>query len=219
MQEKDSNNMNRRRALLGGGIIAVLAIITVLVVVLSPSDGGGNPSMPPWSNGSAPKVSFVVPSVVKRNSNFSATVNISRVMSLWGTQFDIKYNPDIITFTHYSYGAVNGTPPDALLVYRVGSGTDGEGLLRVLAKWDEYSEANNGFGVNGSGYICRLWFHAGNKTGTTGLGFPTGMGDPPGERKIMRVWNGDIYGLDIKIGTTVHVNPIGATPTPTATGQ
>ena len=216
-------NKNKRRAL-WAGIIAVVAVVTVLVVVLSPPDGS-TPMVtptptPPFAQHPVPKVSFVVPSKVERNSDFSTTVNISDVFSLWGTQFDIQYNPDIITFKTYSAGAVNGTTPDSLLIYRVGSGPDGEGLIRVLSKWDEYSARNDGFGANGSGFIYKLWFHAGNNSGTTGLSFPTGKGDPPGERKIMRVWNGTVYGLDIKIGTSVVIGqPKKTTPTPTSTAQ
>lgn len=215
--EMDTGKRNRRRAL-WGGVIAVLVIVTVVLAVVLPGGDGGNGGngAPPFDQHPVPTLKFVSPKTVQRNSTFSATVNISEVVSLWGTQFDIEYNPDIITLANYSKGEVGGVAPDGLLVYKVGPGEDGEGVLRVLSKWDDYSDANNGFGVNGSGYICRLEFQTGANKGTTGINFPKGKGDPPGERKIMRVWNGTVYGLDIKISTTVHVLPPeeGATPAP-----
>lgn len=219
--ETGADKRNRRRVL-WGGVIAALAIITVLAVVLPGGDGGngnGNGNKSPFEGHPAPKVTFVSPKTVQRNTTFSTTVNISEVVSLWGTWFDVEYNPDIITLVNYSAGVVGGVPPDGLLVYRVGPGEDGEGLLRVLSKWDDYSDANNGFGVNGSGYICRLVFAAGAKKGTTGFNFPVGKGEEPGERKVMRIWNGTVYGLDLKditIKTTVHILPPeeGATPAP-----
>lgn len=219
--EKDTGKGNRRRVVCGG-IIVALVLVIVLAVVL-PGDGGGNGNggngnKSPFEGHPVPSLKFVSPGTVQRNSTFNATVNISEVVSLWGTQFDIEYNPDIITFVNYSKGEVGGVPPDDLLIYRVGSGPDGEGMLRVLSKWDEYTDQNEGFGVNGSGYICRLEFQTGSQKGTTGINFPTGSGDPPGERKLMRVWNGTVYGLDIRIATTVHVVPRD-TSVPTATAN
>jgi len=217
--EKDTGKGNRRRVV-WGGVIAVLVLVIVLAVVL-PGDGGGNGNggngnKSPFEGHPVPSLKFVSPGTVQRNSTFNATVNISEVVSLWGTQFDIEYNPDIITFVNASKGEVGGVPPDGLLLYRVGPGAGGEGVLRVLSKWDDYSDANNGYGVNGSGYICRLEFQTGAKKGTTGINFPKGKGDPPGERKLMRVWNGSVYGLEIRISTTVNVLPPD-TSMPTAT--
>jgi len=216
--EKDTGKRNSRRAM-WGGIIAVLVLVTVLAVVLPGDGGGGNGgdgNRSPFEGHPVPSVQFVSPKTVQRNSTFSATVNISEVVSLWGAQFDIAYNPDIITLANYSRGEVGGVPADGVMIYKVGPGADGEGILRVLAKWDDYTDANNGYGANGSGYICRLEFQTGANKGTTGINFPTGRGEPPGERKIMRVWGGTIYGLDIKISTTVHVLPPD-TSVPTAT--
>jgi len=217
-----------KRNVMWGGVVAVLVIVTVLVVVLSPSDGGGNSPgatvtpMPPWLQGETPEVTFVMPATIKRNTVFSTTVDISEVVSLWGARFDVQYDPSFFTFMNYSYGAVNGTPPDALVIYRMGEGENGEGLLRVLSKWSNYSATNNGFGVNGSGHICELVFRAGNKAGTTKFSFPEGKGNPPGERTVMQLWNGTVYGLEIGefpvIKTTININPPD-TAGPTATAN
>ena len=215
----------KRRVPWGAAAVGAVVIVVVFFVVFTTSGGGGSvPTVtttptPPWANNPAPKVYFAnMPGKVERESEFSFTVDITEVASMWGAQFDIQYNPDIITFRWAANGSINGTPPDGLVIFREGSGPDGEGLLRVAVKWNEYSEDNGGFGVNGSGTLCRLGFYAGNRSGTSGLSFPEGKGDPPGERKIMRVWNGSVYGLDLKIGTTIVIEPA-TSPTPTSEPQ
>jgi hypothetical protein len=214
----------KRRAL-GAGVIAVLAVITVLVV-LSGSDGGGSPSgptptpKPPWADQPAPKVYIPdMPSTIKRESEFSFSVDITDVTDLWGAQFDLQYDPDMFTFRWLANGSVGGVAPSDMVFFKEGTGPDGEGLLRVAVKWNEYADAKGGWGVNGSGTMCRLGFYAGNKSGRYEFSFPKGKGDPPGERTVMRVWNGTVYGLDLKIGTTIHIGPAKATPTPTSTPQ
>jgi hypothetical protein len=183
-----------KRRVFGAATLVVIVLVIVLVVVLTGASPNGDKE-PVWS--STPEIYFVLPSVIERDANFSVKVNISEVEVLWGAQFDIRYDYNVMTYVSADKGAVNGTPPDGLLAYLVGSGPDGEGLLRVLTKWDDYAEDHGGYGVNGSGSICELVFHAGPDMASTQLGFVEGQGDPPGELKIMRQYQGKTYELQI----------------------
>jgi hypothetical protein len=170
--------------------------VVLLAVLVSPSpDEEG--TVPDWS--SVPKIYFDTPISVEKDANFTVGVNITSVEAMWGAQFDVKYDYEILTYVSASPGAVNGTPPDAILAHRVGKGPGGEGMLRVMLKWDDYAEAHGGYGVNGSGCLCKLTFYAGPDADVINLGFVEGQGDPPGVLMISRAWMGNVYEYELRL--------------------
>lgn len=175
-------------------LAAAAVLLAILLPMLGTSSSPDGEPTPTWTN--VPEIYFAH-GIVEPGQDFTVKVNISEVELLWGAQFDVKYDYSVMTFVSASEGKVNRTPPDGLIAYKVGSGPEQEGLLRVLTKWNIYADAHGGAGVNGSGTICELTFHASPTFVTAHLGFVEGQGDPPGELKIMRAWEGRVYELQL----------------------
>ena len=97
-----------------------------------------------------------------------------------GATFDLKFNSNYI-----NYSSCNPTSQIG-----GGSGTVAAielqpGLLRVDVYYFDYANAHGGYGISGSGYLCKLYFTA-IAQGTTKLEFVKGQGNPTGELTLLK---------------------------------
>lgn len=142
---------------------------------------------------------------VERETDFTVFVNMSRAWGFWGAQFDVQYNPSIILFKDIEKGVIwedgsgNRTEASGLDSNLLGTGPDGQGLLRVVVHWDDYQREHSFCGINGSGHLCAVTFHATSNTGTSNLAFVEGLGEPKGELILVRMWQGDISEIPLTI--------------------
>ena len=176
--------------ILVAGCIALVAVTTFLLVI--------TPAAPVSAYDS--NTSFFDESVynVDLDTDFTVYVNWSGCVGLWGGNFDIQYDYDVITYLSKAKGEIEGYPPDTLTVDRVGSGPGGEGKLRVAVDWD--GQANEfGWGVNGSGYFCALTFHSAASDSTTNISF---VGD-----LAMVIWQDwlEYYPEETWVDSTINV--------------
>jgi hypothetical protein len=118
---------------------------------------------------------------VSQGDTFTVTVNINSVSYMAFACFDLQFNSNCISYSSCNptsqIGSASGTIIDAAIIQ--------PGLLRVGVDYSNYAGSNGGYGVSGSGYLCKLTFTA-IAPGTSQLAFVEGQGSPPGELTLIK---------------------------------
>ena len=125
-------------------------------------------------------------------------MNVTHVIGLWGAQFDIEYDYDLLKCRSgqtkdgviYRDETGTGCVSDPVSVQKLGPGPNSQGLIRVLSIWNSFAIGNNNTGINGTGSLCELQFETLGNVGTTDLDFIAGKGAPPGVLKVTKWWKG-----------------------------
>ncbi|MFC2072820.1 Ig-like domain-containing protein, partial [Chloroflexota bacterium] len=150
------------------------------------------------------QVSLKAPAEVLQGSNFTATVDISEVIDLNGAQYDILFDPSVLTVDNVTAGQIDSTEMPVL-----GFAEVSPGRYRVLQSlmFDT---------INGTGYLAVLHFHVvgsqgDNSTIDLSNGILSGW-----EAEMPATWVGDTVNV-VEVDTTPPT-VIATSPTANATG-
>ena len=171
MQEPTQQPAPRKTIHIGYVIATIIIIIAAIVcaVVFWPSSSGPvtpTPTPTPTATPAptptpilTPTVSITAPATANKSKNFHVFVNVSTVSNLAGAQFDIKYDPKVITVVNVSSGQINGI---TMPMHWWGYIPDGiQGTMRIIDL--DTTDA----GINGEGYLADITFLAKGTSGST----------------------------------------------------
>ena len=168
----------------------------------------------------ASQTSVNVNSPEKVDGDFIVTIEIEDVANLDSGQFDLSFDPDVVSFVDVEPGSIDGTevPIDMFRLME-------DGRVRVLFNIDDVESPN---GVSGSGYLAMIRFEGvGGDGDTSALELSEGLlscyesVDRPGsagnpiEQETDADWSGDV--VTVGGAGTVETEKIASTPVQTAT--
>ena len=156
------------------------------------------------------------------SGTFDVTIDVYDVIDLYGGQFDLSFDPDVVNANGVYEGEIDGAtvPIDNKDEYLMG-----DSIVRVLFNIDD---RENPEGVSGSGYLATIRFEVvGDDDDTSALelsdGVLSGYISPdnlvlfvnPTENEINADWSGDV--VTVGDAGTVETEKTASTPVQTAT--
>jgi hypothetical protein len=169
MQEPTQQPKPKKTFHIGYVIAIIIPIVAViLAVIFWPESTPPTPTPTPTPTATpsptpsptpTPIISITAPATANKTSTFHVFVNISTVSNLAGAQFDVKYDPKVITVTNISNGKINGiTVPMQSWAYIPAST---QGTVRIVILDPSLA------GINGEGYLADITFNAKGTSGSS----------------------------------------------------
>jgi hypothetical protein len=167
-------------------------------------------------------VSVIVNAPEVVSGTFDVTIDIEGVIDLYGGQFDLSFDPDVVNANGVYEGEIDGATVaiDNKDMYLIG-----DSIVRVLFNIDD---SENPEGVGGSGYLASIRFEVVGDDGDTSAlelsdGLLSGYISPdnlvlsanPTENEINADWSGDV--VTVGDAGTVETEKTASTPVQTAT--
>ena len=156
------------------------------------------------------------------SGTFDVTIDIYNVVDLYGGQFDLSFDPDVVNVNDVHEGEIDG----ATVTIDEWGLVDGDRRVRVLFNIDD---EENPVGVSGSGYLASIRFEvAGDDGDTSALELSDGVlsgyippANPvlsvnPTENEINADWSGDMVTVG-NVGTVTTASTPVQTATPRST--
>lgn len=119
--------------------------------------GGGTQPTPAPTPTQTPTtiVSIATVSQINKDGTFTVDININNVTYMAYAFFDLKFNSNYISYTSCNSNSQIGDGTGS-----VSASTIQPGLVRIIVSYSSYANAHGGYGVSGSGYLCKLNFEA-----------------------------------------------------------
>ena len=182
--------MERKIWLVCGGVILCVLLGLPLSLSLADSDV---------------EVSINVPAGVDPDSDFTARVNVTELSDFDACQFDVTYDPGVIEVTDVTAGNIGGTTIPIDMWGFIPAGT--QGTVRVIGNVPSVP------GVDGSGYLAEIHFHAiGSPGSTSAIDLSNGLLGDNGANPITPVtWVGAAITVNNPLPAITSLSPVSAT--------
>ena len=125
-------------------------------------------------------VNMDAPDFVAEDSVFIARVDVTGVTGFYSADYDIVFNPSVFEVGNVTSGQIDGNliPVDTWQVIT-------PGVIRVVQNAEEL------YGVSGSGYIAELHFHViGSDSSSSEIDFSDGVFNDINANQIPATWTG-----------------------------
>jgi hypothetical protein len=195
MQEPTQQPAPRKTIHIGYIIPAIVITIVAIVcaVVVGPTSTGPvtptptpivTPTLAPTPTPILTStISITAPATANKSKNFHVFVNVSTVSNLAGAQFDIKYDPKVITVVNVSTGQINGITIPMSQWKFIPANT--QGTVRIVTLDPTLT------GINGEGCLADITFLAKGTSGSTSnISFIQTQTDPE-SNLVLGETNGD----------------------------
>ncbi len=185
----------------------MLLLFTFVIVLVMLATGAA-------AEGSEANVSVRVNAPESVSGTFEVTIDIEDVIDLDSGEFDLLFDPDVVSFVDVEPGSIDSTevPIDMDRLIE-------EGIVRVLFNLKDAD------GVRGSGYVAKVIFETEGAQGDTSFIDISGGGlsgvNPNMDRGDSSTWTtkilADWFNDTVTIGTATQAAPIArSTPRPTS---
>jgi hypothetical protein len=197
----------KRKTIHIGYVIALIVpiLVVIFLVVFWPSGNGGGNATPiptstatPYGNATptptatttpvgSVTISIDAPATVDKSAGryFHALVKITDVTNFGGAQYDIIYDPSVITIVTTGGGVTAGNiSGTAIKIERWNYVENTQGTVRIVNLVSDTAFTANG--VSGEGYLADIYFKVmGDPGDSSVISFIEGFGDPQGYHMIL----------------------------------